>query len=189
MTLHTGPQCFLDTNPPTGPQTFSGNVLSTSCASSPSFDTGCGIGDSDPTSYGAGFNGADGGVYIHLWDQTGISIWHFERSKIPQDIIAGSPNPSSWPIPVAFWSNAGCDVASHFYDHSLVIDTTLCGDWAGNVYGNSGCPGTCAEAVSQASNFDGASVLFLLRQTGVELRKPDAYWQINSIDVYITGQG
>jgi hypothetical protein len=54
-------------------------------------------------------------------------------------------------------------MASHFFVHSLVIDTTLCGDWAGNsnVYASSGCPGTCAQAVSKASNFQSTSVLFI----------------------------
>jgi len=163
MTLHTGPQCFLNENPTSGSAStpaFSGNVLSTSCESSSSSNTGCGIGDPDPSSYGAGFNKAGGGVFAHLWNHDGIKIWRFKRSSIPQDITSGNPDPSTWPIPIAFWSNTGCDVASHFRDHSLVIDTTLCGDWAGNVYGSSGCPGTCAQAVSEASNFGSKFVLF-----------------------------
>ena len=177
MTLHTGPQCFLDRNPTSGSSStpaFLGNVLHTPCASSPSDNTGCAFGDSDPTSYGKGFNDAGGGVYAHLWNKDGIKIWHFKRSSIPQDITSGNPDPSTWPTPVAFWADAGCDMASHFIDHSLVIDTTLCGDWAGdiNVYGNSGCQGTCAEAVSKKSNFNGAFVLFnalACRQTGIEI--------------------
>jgi hypothetical protein len=159
MTLHTGPQCFIDENPTTP---FSGNVLNTACASSSNDNTGCAFGDPDPSSYGPGFNKAGGGVYAHLWNKDGIKIWFFTRSSIPQDITSGRPDPSTWPTPVAFWSNTDCDMASHFIDHSLVIDTTLCGDWAGNsnVYGNSGCPGTCAGVVSKASNFESTSVLF-----------------------------
>jgi|SRR6266852_3312650 len=159
VTLHTGPQCFIDEKPATP---FSGNVLNTACASSANDNTGCAFGDSDPSSYGPGFNKARGGVYAHLWNKDGIKIWHFQRSSIPKDIASGSPDPSTWPTPVAFFSNTDCDMASHFIDHSLVIDTTLCGDWAGNsnVYGNSGCPGTCAGVVSKASNFGSASVLF-----------------------------
>jgi hypothetical protein len=162
MTLHTGPQCLLDENPTSDSAStaaFLGNVLSTACASSPGDNTGCAFSDPDPSSYGQGFNEAGGGVFAPLWNQDGIKIWHFKRSSIPQDIASGNPDPSTWPTPVAFWSNAKCDMASHFVDHSLVIDTTLCGDWAGNVYGNSGCPGTCAEAVSEASTFASASVL------------------------------
>jgi hypothetical protein len=151
MTLHTGPQCSLDKS-----ASFSGNVLSTDCETTSSSNTGCGISDPNPSSYGQGFNDNGGGVYARLWDKDGIKIWFFARPSIPQDISSGNPDPSSWPTPTAFWSTDDCDVATHFYDHSLVIDTTLCGDWAGAVYGNSGCPGTCAQAVADASNFDRA---------------------------------
>lgn len=160
MTLHTGPQCSLDKNPTSGSasKAFLGNVVSTDCASSHNDNTGCAFSDPDTSSYGQGFNEAGGGVFAHLWNKDGIKIWHFKRSSIPQDITSGSPDPSTWPTPVAFWSNADCDMASHFVDHSLVVDTTLCGDWAGNAYG--GCPGSCAEAVSKGSTFDSASVFF-----------------------------
>lgn len=172
MTLHTGPQCLLDENPTfdsASTAAFLGDVLSTACASSPSNNTGCAFSDSDSSSYGQGFNQAGGGVFAHLWNQDGIKIWHFNRSSIPQDIASGNPDPSTWPTPVAFWSNSKCDMASHFVDHSLVIDTTLCGDWAGNAYGNSGCPRTCADAVSDASTFDNAS------------------WEINYISIFTSG--
>jgi hypothetical protein len=155
MTLHTGPGCTLD--PKSG--TFSGHVLSTDCESSGNSNTGCGISDPDPSSYGQGFNDNGGGVFAHLWDKTGISVWFFSRNSIPEDIKSGgNPNPSSWPEPVAFWSTSSCDVATHFHEHSIVIDTTLCGDWAGNdnVFASSGCQRSCAETVTKASNFDGA---------------------------------
>jgi hypothetical protein len=152
VTLHTGPGCTLDDNPKSG--SFSGNVLSTHCESSASSNSGCGISDPNPNSYGQGFNDIGGGVYAHLWDHTGISVWQFPRTSIPQDISSGSPDPSSWPTPFAFFSTSSCDVASHFYQHSLVIDTTLCGDWAGNVFGSTGCSGSCPATVSKASNFN-----------------------------------
>ncbi len=166
MTLHTGPQCSLDKNPTSGSPSastlaaFVGNVLSTTCASSSSDNTGCAFSNPDSSSYGQGFNDIGGGVFAHLWDPSGIKIWNFKRSSIPQDIASGNPDPTSWPTPVAFWSSPACDMASTFIDHSLVIDTTLCGDWAGNAFGSSGCPGTCADAVAKASNFNSAYFFF-----------------------------
>jgi hypothetical protein len=159
------------------------------CESSGNSNTGCGISDPDPTSYGQGFNDNIGGVFAHLWDKTGISVWFFERGSIPNDISSGKPEPSSWPVPVAFWSTDNCDVATHFYDHSLVIDTTLCGDWAGNdnVFRSSGCSGTCAETVTKASNFDSACFFFnapACDRCSVLNEKPDAAWMINNITVY-----
>lgn len=57
---------------------------------------------------------------------------------------------------MGFWANgASCDIASHFQDHVLTIDTTICGDWAGSAYESSGCPGTCADAVADPKNFVG----------------------------------
>ena len=160
MTLHTGPQCVLDEKPNGSQPAYSGNVLSTNCEVTPSSNSGCGFSDPNPHSYGEGFNEIGGGVFARLWDQTGIKIWFFERPSVPKDILSGNPDPSSWPAPSAFWSASGCDVASHFRDHNLVINTALCGDWAGGDYGSSGCPGSCSEAVADASNFERAPFFF-----------------------------
>lgn len=55
--------------------------------------------------------------------------------------------------------NISCDIGDNFYDHKIIFDITyvtvneskmtirFCGDWAGSVYSNSGCPDTCAEFV------------------------------------------
>jgi hypothetical protein len=130
-----------------------GNIVSNQCASSGGNNAGCGFKDTDTRSYGHQFNLIAGGVYAHLWDNTGIKVWHFARTEIPADITARKPNPSSWGQPVAFWSASSCNMASHFFDHSLVLDTTICGDLGEATYPSSGCPGTCAQAVSDPSIF------------------------------------
>ena len=35
-----------------------------------------------------------------------------------------------------------------------VIDITFCGDWAGNDYATSGCPGTCPERLMDPTNYN-----------------------------------
>jgi len=160
-TLHTGAGCSLDNTVKT-----TGRALGTTCASSGSDNSGCAFKDSDTRSYGRGFNNAGGGVYAHLWDNTGIKIWHFARDEIPKDLTAGNPDPSSWPTPAAQFAASTCEVGKFFHDHVLTIDTTLCGDWAGATYGSAGCPGTCGEAVADPKNF------------------VDAKWKINYIAVY-----
>ncbi|KAG6918970.1 hypothetical protein DXG01_010209 [Tephrocybe rancida] len=160
-TLHTGAGCSSD---PTAKST--GKIQGTTCASSGSDNSGCAYRDSDPRSYGQGFNDAKGGVYAHVWDSAGIKIWHFARDDIHDDIKAGTPDPSSWGSPAAFFPTTSCDVSKYFHDHVLTIDTTLCGDWAGATYGSSGCPGTCDEAVADPKNF------------------VNAKWKINYIAVY-----
>jgi len=160
-TLHTAAGCSLDKTVKT-----TGKVLGTTCASSGKDNSGCAFKDTDNRSYGHGFNKAGGGVYAHLWDSTGIKIWHFARKEVPRDIIDGKPDLSKWPTPAAQFAASSCDVAKHFHDHSLTIDTTLCGDWAGATYGSAGCPGTCNQRVLDPKNFQ------------------DAKWKINYIAVY-----
>lgn len=175
-TLHSGAAgsgCKLDKSPKALQTTavnatgaFTGHVLGDVCESSNTNNAGCAISDTDERSFGHGFNMAYGGVFAHLWDSTGIAMWHFARDEIPSDITAGNPDPSTWPTPAALFSSAGCDIAANFYDHTLVLDTTICGDWAGAAYEGSGCPGTCQEAVANATNFNVAK------------------WKINYIAVY-----
>ncbi|KAL0953874.1 hypothetical protein HGRIS_005048 [Hohenbuehelia grisea] len=175
-TLHTGQGCEIPAGNGGSPLkrnghskrgvAFEATVKTTNCASSGNDNTGCGIHESDTRTYGEGFNRIAGGVYAHLWNSDGISIWHFARDEIPADISAKNPDPKSWGNPSAFFSNEKCDIDKHFHDHSLVIDTTICGDLGNPTYGSSGCPGTCAEAVQDPANFRFAK------------------WKINYIAVY-----
>ena len=82
-----------------------------------------------------------GGVFAHTMESDGINVWYFPRNAIPADIQAEKPDPSSWGTPQATLSNSKCDIASNFVDHTLVLDTTLCGDWAAAVWTASGVPG------------------------------------------------
>jgi len=176
MTLHTSEGCktttsFANNNGPGKPsqsntQEFTAKVLGTQCASSGADNSGCAFLDSDTQTFGHGFNIIAGGVFAHLWNNEGIKIWHFPRTNIPKDIQDKQPDPSTWGTPAAFWSPDGCDMQSHFFDHVLTIDTTLCGDFAGATYGSSGCPGTCEQAVKDPNNFTRAK------------------WMINYIAVY-----
>jgi len=49
---------------------------------------------------------------------------------------------------------------------SIIFDITFCGDWAGNSYATSGCPGTCEERLQNPKNFENAT------------------WIINDLKVY-----
>lgn len=147
-TLHTSTGCTIDTS-----VDVSGTLGNKQCAVGGSDNSGCAFIDPDITSYGNAFNLLAGGVFAHEWTDEGIKVWHFPRTSIPADITSGSPDPDSWPTPAAFFSSSSCDMASHFYDHVLTFDITLCGDWAGATYSGAGCPGSCAERVADPSNF------------------------------------
>ncbi|KNZ75136.1 putative endo-1,3(4)-beta-glucanase [Termitomyces sp. J132] len=163
-TLHTSSGCTLSSG--SVRLTNDTQVLGKQCTSSVSSNAGCAFLDTDTRSYGKGFNLLAGGVFAHLWNNDGIKIWHFARGEIPDDINQKQPDPSTWGEPVAFWSSTTCNIDSHFHDHSLVIDTTLCGDFGTSTYPSSGCPGTCAQAVSDPNNFKFAK------------------WKLNYIAVY-----
>lgn len=130
MTLHTAPGCTLDaTAPPTSSNTkaFLGNVLSTTCDARVNSNSGCGVTDPSPTSFGASVESGGGAVFAMLWDSIGIRVWHFSRTTTPPDLTAFAPNPSTWPVPSAFWSTTTCPVNQFFGEHNIVINTSLCG--------------------------------------------------------------
>ncbi|KAG2128599.1 glycoside hydrolase family 16 protein [Suillus clintonianus] len=169
MTLHTGTNqtCIVENMQSTANR-YTGQILGTNCYSTGHHDSGCGIEDTDTRSFGYGFNNAEGGVFALLWDNsTGMSMWHFARADIPADLIAQTPKPSTWGTPAGFWSSQTCDMSTNFYDQKMIIDTTICGDWAGgNAYSRSGCPGNCTDMVANATNY------------------VDAKWIINYVAVY-----
>jgi len=127
---------------------------------------GCGVIEWSRASYGPTFDEQGGGVFAMKWDQDGISVWSFYRVAVPQDIVEGIPNPANWPNPTATLEPAGCDPLTYFLNHSIIFDITFCGDWAGNSYATSGCPGTCPDRLMDPTNFVNAS------------------WSINSLKVY-----
>lgn len=148
ITVHTASNSMkVDTT------TASGSVFSPTCASSATSNSGCGYIDSDARSYGHGLNTIGGGALVHNVNDDGVKVWHFARDEIPADITAQQPNPDSWKQPIASWNVASGSIRDSFLDHSLIFDITLCGDWAGATFSQFGCPGTCSDFVSNASNF------------------------------------
>ncbi|KAJ6606069.1 glycoside hydrolase family 16 protein [Mycena vulgaris] len=164
MTLHTSAGCVVDRT-----EQITGKIDGTDCKSANGDNQGCGVLDNSTASYGEGFNAAGGGVYAHTWTNDAIRIWHFARKDVPADIIAQAPDPTTWPVPTgAFSAGPGCDFAQHFQNHSLTVDTTICGDWANDAgsLANAHVKSTCADLVADPKNFDLAR------------------WNINYISVY-----
>ena len=88
------------------------------------------------------FNRASGGVYAMEWTSTAIRIWFFTRDEVPASISAADgngPDPSTFGDPVANFQGS-CDIDAHFFNHSMVFDTTFCGSYAGNTWQGDGCP-------------------------------------------------
>lgn len=167
VTWHTGPNCNLTQN-----ANFTGTIVETNgvpnldCDGELNYNSGCGVVEWSRASYGPIFDSQGGGIFAMKWDVSGIGVWSFYRAAIPQDVIDGQPTPSNWGEPVAFLEPGGCNPITNFVNHSIVFDITFCGDWAGNSYATSGCPGTCSGRLMDPSNFVNAS------------------WRINALTVY-----
>ena len=97
----------------------------------PGYNVGCGVSDQRATSYGTGFNLADGGFYAMQWTSEYIRIWHWPKDQVPADVLSKNPNPSNWGLPAANMQG-NCTIDGHFQQHNIVLDTTFCGEYAGN---------------------------------------------------------
>ncbi|EPT04304.1 hypothetical protein FOMPIDRAFT_159190 [Fomitopsis schrenkii] len=169
VTWHTGPYCNLTEN-----ANFTGTIveqnnepnLICNCVDNYNSNSGCAVTEWSRASYGPIFDQQGGGVFAMKWDVSGIGVWSFYRAAVPQDVTNGQPTPSTWGEPVAYLMPDACDPLTNFINHSIIFDITFCGDWAGNDYATSGCPGTCAQRIMDPSNFNNAS------------------WRIRSLEVY-----
>lgn len=133
MTLHTTDDCWMGVK-----RIMSGSVLEQNCYNVTNENAGCGVsGDTD--SYGTAYNDNEGGIMAVEWRDEGIRMWSFGRASIPDDITNQSPDPSTWGTALADFPNTKCDMSSHFTNQSLIANIDLCGQYAGNVYADSGC--------------------------------------------------
>lgn len=167
MTLHTRDGCNV-----TNDHSFTGTMTTSNCyISAPSQveNAGCQISTSNTATYGTAFNAQGGGVYATELTAASISIYFFPRGAIPSDISAGKPDPSTWGVPLARFHGA-CDIPNMFYDQQIVLDTTFCGDWAGNVWQSSSCAKHASSCAAFVQNNPTAFA--------------EAYWSINALQVY-----
>ncbi|KLO18259.1 hypothetical protein SCHPADRAFT_845310 [Schizopora paradoxa] len=132
-----------------------GSLVSTDCFNQTNFNQGCIVEVPTTASYGADFASAGGGVYAMLWNDTGISLWFFQRSNIPSDLPTDNPNPSAWPLPTAWYPTSSCDWQTFIKPQTLILDITICGNFALNVF-NQTCSGNCLDLVQTPSNYDTA---------------------------------
>ncbi|KAJ5399463.1 hypothetical protein N7465_009952 [Penicillium sp. CMV-2018d] len=168
IVMHTAGTCSLtDTD-------MTGSVNATGCGEDLG-TVGCKI-EGHEGSYGTSFNKQKGGVYTLQWTDDFLKIWYFPRSSIPASITSGKPDVTEFGKPMALVQES-CDVASAFKSQSFVFDVTFCGDWAGGVYGDSGCPMTGGDSFQSCHNY--------VANNPAQFK--ETYWEINSVKIYQAG--
>ncbi|KAF9002493.1 glycoside hydrolase family 16 protein [Cyathus striatus] len=167
ITLHTTSGCTMPSN-----REQTGTTTQLDCDVSVNHNAGCGVKAQATDSYGPSFNNIGGGWYAMERQSDGIKMWFWPRNdpSVPQDVKYGEfeANPEHWGVPVANFPNTSCDFNEHFSEHNIIINLTLCGDWAGNTYSQSGCPSTCIDFVN---NNPGAF--------------KEAYFDFESVNIYL----
>lgn len=133
-----------------------GNLISTDCFNQTNFNQGC-IVQVPGSGYGQSFAESGGGVYALNWNSSGIFIWFFSRGSIPSDLPSDSPNPDGWGLPTAAYPVSSCDFNTFIKPQTLIIQTTICGNFAGesSVYAQT-CSGNCLDLVQIPTNYDNA---------------------------------
>ncbi|KAF7310530.1 GH16 domain-containing protein [Mycena chlorophos] len=181
-TIHTAPGCALTTDNPAQLNATASQVTGgTDCAAATSGNAGCGMASSDDKSFGVGFNDNGGGVYAMLWISSGISVFFWERQSIPSDITAGAPQPKTWGLPAAHWPASDCNPWKYFYTHVVIVNTALCGDWAGSAWTSTGAAG---QSQSCATRTGYSTCAAFVQNEGASFA--EAYWEITSVKLYNT---
>ncbi|KAJ3570796.1 hypothetical protein NP233_g4172 [Leucocoprinus birnbaumii] len=146
-TLHTGAGCTM---PASRKETGTPTLLD--CNANVNGNAGCGVKFPTANSYGPAFNNNGGGWYAVERAPAGIKVWFWPRhsTTVPAGVKNGgsSVNTDNWGTPTANFPNTSCDISQHFAAHNIIINLTFCGDWAGSVYSQSGCPSTCDDYVN-----------------------------------------
>ncbi|KZP25000.1 glycoside hydrolase family 16 protein [Athelia psychrophila] len=170
MVIHSQPGCTKTTP---SIQT-SKSIESTDCSTA----SGCVVQESAANSYGAAFAQAGGGVYAMQYDVSGIFIWFWSRPNVPASITTSSASSpidiSTWGHPSAAFPSSSCNMGQYFGAQKLVIDITLCGDWAGvDATYRATCPSAGATGVCNINNVVGSGEQY-----------SDAYFEFNYIRTY-----
>ncbi|KAF9475568.1 endo-1,3(4)-beta-glucanase [Pholiota conissans] len=146
-TLHTGAGCTM---PQSRDQTGTAGQLD--CNTAVNGNTGCGVTFPTTTSFGPSFNSNGGGWFAIERTTSFINVWFWPRNSgsVPSDVKSGASKAvtDNWGTPTAAFPNTSCNIPQFFQENNIIINLTLCGDWAGGVFSQDGCPGACVDYVN-----------------------------------------
>ncbi|OAF99073.1 uncharacterized protein CC84DRAFT_1048496, partial [Paraphaeosphaeria sporulosa] len=172
--IHATGDCLVD-----AATSQTGTWKSTDCSVGHDDNQGCGTVFTEPFNYGAEFNANGGGVYAMEWTSDTIKIWFFPPTNVPLTLLNGGvPDSATFGTPSSVF-NGPCSgsFSEKFFNHSIIIDTTFCGGWAGGTFGtgSSSCP------IKEGLSPQDSCIDFVANNP--EAFK-DAYWGIRSVKVW-----
>ncbi|EJD41514.1 hypothetical protein AURDEDRAFT_115431 [Auricularia subglabra TFB-10046 SS5] len=130
MALHTQGACQIEADP----TSMSGALGRNNCTHDVNDNSGCVVKDPSNQSFGAGFNSNNGGVWVTEFAEDAISIWFFTRGSVPNGLDtksnSSSIDTSTLGTPTARFPSTGCDIKSQFQPQKVIINISLCGDFA-----------------------------------------------------------
>ncbi|KAF9524553.1 concanavalin A-like lectin/glucanase domain-containing protein [Crepidotus variabilis] len=155
-TIHTTSGCSMPpSSNPASNRTQLGSDTQNKCDWEVNYNAGCGVSfpKSGPPTFGPAFNKAGGGWFVLERTPTVMKIWFWSRNDptVPAEVkskYSAVVNPSTYGIPYAYFPNTQCEFNKYFKENNLVINLTLCGDWAGgdDVWKQTGCPAPSCNA-------------------------------------------
>jgi hypothetical protein len=137
---------------------------------------GCSVEFPDANSFGIDFNNNKGGVYACELLRGQVTIWFWSRNSTIPDF--NDPDPTTWTTSNPKNTVRFKPCPKHFKDLALIINTTLCGDWAGRVFDPIAADHPTDDNI-QKSMKDCIGYMF---DQSVDLS--EAYWVINSLKIF-----
>lgn len=103
-------------------------------------------------------------------------MWTFPPSQVPANIKSQTPDTSTWGTPSFDTENGNCTMAERFKEHSIVFDTTFCGNYAGQTYfwEQTSCYKNNPEMYPDCNSYVAKNPMAF----------QEAYWIVNSVKVY-----
>ncbi|KAJ8521509.1 hypothetical protein ONZ45_g1811 [Pleurotus djamor] len=168
VALHTTPGCMKANTS----NVQLGQTLELDCSTA----AGCVVAESKDNSYGKDFADNGGGVFATQFEASGINIWFWPRSSVPQSISESKGEAltdlADWGTPTASYADDSCNIDQFFTPQRLVLNIALCGIWAGPAFKRQGkCgKGTCEDYITGPGSpkFD------------------EAYFEVKSVRTYTT---
>jgi len=120
------------------------------------------------------------GVWATQYDVSGIYMWFWPRESIPATINDLPLDISTWGPPTASYPNSSsCPMTQFFTPQQIVLDITLCGDWAG-------LP-VAYNATCQHAGPTGSCYLDNVVGPGSSAHYDNAYFEVSYVKAFTTG--